>query len=190
MSASAVVYAGRSISWGTVTLGSGAVFPAGVIFPDTVIEERHDDDTVISENPIEIGTVNNDNAFDLPQELEVTYVWSAGSPQANGDPGFLQSMYQRLLDLKQAKISLYVVTGKRQYQNLELKNISVITDRDTENALVARLGFRQLLLTYTQTVIVAPASQHAQPQKTMPTINGGTVSLQPGNNYNSGTSAG
>lgn len=184
--ASAVVYGSRSISWDTVTLPSGTVFKGGVIFPDVVLEERHDDDSVISENPLEIGTVMTDNAFDTPQELELLYLWAAASKQANGDPNFLQTMYQRFLDLKQAKIVVNVVTGKRVYPQMLIKGISEITDLDHENVLMLRIVLRQPIFTYTQTVTISPAAQQALPQKTAPTINGGTVNLQPGTNYNPG----
>ena len=187
MSTSVTVYASRSISWDTVTLPSGATFQGGVLFPDTVLEERHDDDSIISENPVEIGSVVNDNAFDTPQELELLYAWSLSSQQANGQPDYLETTYQRVLDLKQAKILLNVVTGKREYQNLLIKGISEITDRDNENSMTLRLTLRQMLLTYTQTVTITSAAQQSMPQKTAPTLNGGTVSLQPGNNYNAGT---
>jgi Dit-like tail protein len=179
------VYASRSISWDTTTLPSGATFQGGVLFPDTVMEERCDDDSVITENPVEVGTVNNDHAYDLAQDLEVVAVWDPVK-QANGQPGFLDTTYEQLRNLKQAKIFLNVVTGKRAYQNLLLKNISVINDADTENILMARLTFKQLILALTQTVTISSAAQQANPQQTAPTINNGNLSLQPGTNYNSG----
>ena len=178
-------YAARSISWDTATLPSGDTFQGGVLFPDTVMEERHDDDSVITDNPVEIGSVVNDHAYDLPQDLEVVAVWDPAK-QAKGQPGFLETLYQQVLSLKQAKILLNVVTGKRSYQNLLLKGISEITDKDSENVLMLRLTFKQLLLTFTQTVTISPASQQTLPQKTMPTINNGNLSLLPGTNYNTG----
>src|SRR5579863_3681304 len=108
---SVTVFAARSISWDTTTLPSGTTFQGGVLFPDTVMEERHDDDSVITENPVEDGSVVNDHAYDLPQDLEVVAVWDPFK-QANGQPGFLETVYQQVLSLKQAKILLNVVTGK------------------------------------------------------------------------------
>jgi hypothetical protein len=184
--AAVTVYASRSISWDTTILPSGATFPGGVLFPDTVLEERHDDDSVMTENPVEIGSVMTDHKFDLPQELELTYVWDPVK-QSGGQPGFLESQYRKVLDLKEAAISLNVVTGKRSYQNMQLKGVSEITDKDTENVLMLRLLFRQAILALTQTVSISPAAQQSLPQKTMPTLNGGAVSLQPATNYNPGT---
>ena len=176
-------YAGRSISWDDVKSASGAViFPGGVMIADAVLEERADDDSVITDNPVEVGSVINDHAYDLPQELELTYVWDAVK-QANGQPGFLEEQYRNVRKLKAAKPLLTCVTGKAQYSNLLLKGISNVTDRDTENVLMLRLTFRQVLLAITSTVQV-PASQQTMPDKTMSTVNGGTVSLQPGTNFN------
>jgi hypothetical protein len=183
---SATVYASRSISWDTTTLPSGATFEGGVIFPDAVMEERHDDDSVITDNPVETGSVINDHAYDLPQDLEIVAVWDSVK-QASGQVGFLETMYQKVLDIKQAKILLNVVTGKRSYQNLLLKGISEITDKDSENVLMLRLSFKQVLLTYTTTVSVSSAAQQSIPQKTMPTINNGIVHLGTATNYNAGT---
>ena len=183
---SVTVFAARSISWDTTTLPSGVTFQGGVMFPDTVMEERHDDDSVITENPVESGSVVNDHAYDLPQDLEIVAVWDPVK-QANGQPGFLETQYQQVLNLKQAKILLNVVTGKRSYQNLLLKGVSEITDKDSENVLMLRLTFKQLLLTFTQTVTITSAAQQTLPQKTMPTINNGNASLLPGTNFNAGS---
>jgi hypothetical protein len=174
----------RAITWVTTTLPNGTVIQGGTITADAVIEERSDDESVITENPVENGSVTNDHAYDLPQELELTYAWSAGSSQANGQISFLNSMYQQVLTLKQGKVLLAVVTGKRFYQNLLIKGISQTTDKDTENILVLRIALKQLLLTTTQTVTIASASQQAMPQKTMPTQNVGVLGLQPASNFN------
>jgi hypothetical protein len=53
--------------------------------------------------------------------------------------------------------------------------------------LMLRLLLRQAILALTQTVSISSSAQQSLPQKTMPTLNGGAVSLQPGTNYNPGT---
>jgi DNA-binding CsgD family transcriptional regulator len=179
-------YAARSISWDQTTLQNGTVIPAGVIFPDAALEERHDDESVITENPVEAGSVTNDHMYDLQEELELTYVWSPSGPKQRSDPSFLNSMYEQVLTLKQAKVLVTVVTGKRQYDNMAIQRISETTDRDTENILMLRIGLRQLLITFTQTVAVSQAAQQTMPQKTMPTQNGGAASLQPAPSFNTG----
>jgi hypothetical protein len=185
--ASTVSYAARSISWDTVTLPGGGTFPGGALFPDTVLEERHDDESIITENPVEIGSVTNDHAYDLPQELELTYVWSPASKNnINKTESFLNDWYMLLLNLKQAKILVTVVTGKRQYDNMLIKGLSETTDANTENVLMIRIALRQLILAITQTVSISSAAQQSLPQKTAPTINSGNVSLGSGQNFNGG----
>jgi hypothetical protein len=169
--------------------------PSGTITADSVIEERYDDESIITENPVETGSITSDHAYDLPQELDVTYAWSAASPQAGGQSSFLNQLYDQVLALKQGKVLLTVSTGRRLYQNLLIKSISTISDRDTENILQLRLSLRQLILTTTQTVTTGQAnqtqaSQQLIPAKTMPTQNSGTVSLAPATNFNSGTPTG
>lgn len=39
----------RMISWSTTTLPNGTVVQGGMIIPDASVEERHDDDSVITE---------------------------------------------------------------------------------------------------------------------------------------------
>lgn len=177
----------RQITWSTTTLANGTVIQGGQLIGDAVLEERHDDEAIITENPVEIGSVTNDHAFDLPQDLDLVYVWAAGSPQANQQPSFLNQTYAQLLTLKQAKILLGIITGKRQYQNMLIKGLSTLTDKDTENILQIRITVRQLILVVTQTVSVSSAAQQSIPAKTMPTQNSGSVSLAPATNFNSGT---
>jgi hypothetical protein len=180
----------RNISWPTTTLPNGTTIQGGIITADAVLEERSDDESIITENPVETGSVTNDHAFDLPQDLELTYVWSAASPQNNGQYSFLNTMYQQFLTLKQAKILLAVVTGKRPYQNMLIKGISQTTNKDSENILMLRITLKQLLLAVTSSVTISSASQQSIPAKTMPTINGGAVSLGPATNFNSGNPGG
>lgn len=177
--------ASRGISWSTTTIPGGATVQAGGITPDASVEERSDDESVITENPVENGSVSNDHAYDLPQQLELTYAWAPGSQQGKGQVSFINDMYQKLLMLKQAKILLTVSTGRRLYQSMLIKGLSVTTDKETENILMIRIMLQQLLLTKTQTVSIPTAAQMTQPEKTMPTINGGAVSLQPAPNFNS-----
>jgi hypothetical protein len=186
----------RFISWVLPTNTQVAgVPPSGTIVGDSVIEERYDDESIITENPVETGSVSNDHAYDLPQELDVTYVWSAASPQGNGQLSFLNGMYTQFLALKTGKVLLTVSTGRRLYQNMLIKAISTISDRDTENILNLRLSLRQLILVSTQVLTSGQAnqtqaSQQIIPAKTMPVLNGGTQSLAPGSSFNAGTPTG
>jgi hypothetical protein len=176
----------RMISWQTTTLSNGATIQAGTLIADSVIEERSDDESVITENSVENGSVINDHAYDLPQELELTYAWQPASKSPSSaprQPSFLNSMYQQALTLKQGKVLLSVVTGKRQYQNMLIKGLAQTTDRDTENILLLRITLRQIIMAVTQTVTFASAADQLSPQTTSPTTNIGTLQLQPAPNF-------
>lgn len=169
--------------------------PSGMIVADSVIEERYDDETIITQNWVETGSVSNDHAYDLPQELDVTYVWSAASPQAAGQMSFLNAMYTQLLALKVGKVLLTVSTGRRLYSNMLIKSLSTISDKDTENILQVRISLSQLILVSTQTftsgqTTQVPNSQQLIPAKTMNTSPLGTQSLSTGSQFNSGTPTG
>jgi hypothetical protein len=180
----------RKINWVTTKLSNGTTIPGGQLIADAVLEERHDDESIITENPVELGSVTNDHAYDLPQDLDLVYVWSAASPQAGGQTSFLNQTYAQLLTLKQAKILLGIVTGKRAYQNMLIKGLSEITNGETENVLQIRISVRQLILVIVQTVNVSSSAQQAIPAKTMPLQNSGNSALAPATNFNSGTPTG
>lgn len=94
------------------------------------------------------------------------------------------AMYERLLELKSNRVLCDIVTGKRQYQDMLMQSISVITNNEMENALIATCRFKQVILTHTQVVsITTDAGKHADPQQTLPTTDRGTQSLTPGTNY-------
>jgi len=169
--------------------------PSGMIVADSVLDERYEDDSIITENPVETGSVSNDHAYDLPQEFDTTYVWSAASPQAGGQISFLNQMYVQLLALKTGKVVVSISTGRRLYQNMLIKSLSTISDKDTENILQLRISFRQLILVSTQVLtsgqsIQASNSQQLIPAKTMNTSPLGTQSLSNGSQFNPGTPTG
>jgi hypothetical protein len=156
------------------------------IIADATIEEDHDDETTMTDQPVEVGSMVTDHAFDEPAELNLVYAWSLGSPQnTQRDPSFLKNLYQTFLGMKSSRTILTVYTGKRIYQSMLIRKIQETTDKDNENSMTLRIGLRQLLLATTSVTQGAPQSQQSQPDKTSPTIDQGTQSLQPAPNFNS-----
>lgn len=155
------------------------------IFCDAVIEENHSDSSVITEHPVEVGSVIADHVYRMPSELSLTYVWSAGGQQNSAkDASFLKTMYQKFLTLKDNATLLQVVTGKRVYKNMVIRSIAERTDKATENILELHIDLREILLATTQTVQIPPAAQQANPQQTAAPLNQGQQQLQPGTNFN------
>lgn len=179
----------RSISWDTQTLADGSTYQAGSLTPDVVLEERHDDQTVITENPVESGSMTSDHAYEQPSECEVCWVWSpSGGPLFSlRSRSFILEQYKKLLELKSKHVLLSVITGKRSYLDMLIQGISEVTDEKTENLLSVRIFLRQIIYTRTQAVsVIGSAANQKFPERTSPTVNGGTVSLQPASNFNTG----
>lgn len=139
----------------------------------------------ITNQPVEAGAVISDHAYKLPAELELEYAWSAGSPQnRTNDLAFLKNLYQQFLGLEAGAVLCTVNTGKRIYQNMLIKSLSVQTDKEHENDLTIRVEFQEILIATTQIVPVSSAAQQSLPTKTAPTLNQGNQSLQPATNFN------
>lgn len=155
------------------------------IVADAVIAEHHDDELVMTDQPVEQGSTITDNAYKLPAELELTYAWSLGSPQNTGmDLSFLKNLYQQLLGFQVNRTLLTVNTGKRVYQNMLVRIISVPTDQYNENSMTVRLLLQEVLLATTQVVPLTSAAVQQFPQQTAPVQNQGGASLQPAPNFN------
>ncbi len=52
----------------------------GTFVADCVVEERHDDSWVITEHPVEQGSVISDHIYKLPATVTLSYLWSMASP--------------------------------------------------------------------------------------------------------------
>lgn len=178
---------------------SGFAFPEqGTIRPmrniggmvaDVTIEEVHNDEMAITQHPVEKTADITDHAYPLPARLQVRVGYSpsgssgGGSPfgevPGQGDPVPLQTIYDQFLAMKDGRELLEVQTGKRLYENMLIKLISLVTDKDTENALFLTLDLQQINLVETQTVTVPQNNVQANPAKTGNTLNGGTKNATP-----------
>lgn len=161
----------------------------GPITADVTVEEQHDDELAITQHPVEKTADITDHAYNLPSRLAVKVGWSPagaanpgvpfGDSSGLGDPVPLQTIYEQLLDLQKSRELLTVYTGKRIYDNMLIRAISVVTDQDSENALFVAMQLQEVILVETQTVTVPPNSVQKAPKKTGATLNAGTKSAQP-----------
>lgn len=152
---------------------------------DAVLEEEHEDELVVTEHPVEQGATITDHAYKLPARVTLTYGWSMGSPQNVGsDITFLKDIYNKFLQLQNARTLFAIYTGKRTYQNMILQAIRIDTTRETENSILVRATCREVLLATTQTITVPNPNNMTNPQNNAPTLNSGQVGLIPGSNYN------
>lgn len=179
---------------GVITTGISAIVPVllkpkrgiGSLVADASIEEVHEDELTITEHPVEQGATIADHAYKLPAEVVLTYVWSTGSHQNNTfDVSFLTSIYQQLLQLQVDRTLVQVFTGKRAYDNMLLRSVNVVTDKQAENVLKVRVTCREILMATTSVVNKSSdASSQAFPEKTAPNLNQGPQSLRPALNFN------
>ena len=120
----------------------------------------------------------------------MSVIKSAGSKLSNsstaslGDPNYVRSVYDQFLTLQASRELITVFTGKRVYQNMLIRRLHTMTNKDTENSMILDCEMTEIILTTTQTVTVPPASSMANPQDNAATTNGGQKSLTPGSNFN------
>lgn len=158
------------------------------LIADAVVSERHDDELVITDNPVEQGSVISDHAYAMPAILELVYCWSLGSKQnTTQDYSFLQKLYQQFLAIHKGRQLCKVNTGKRIYTNMLMQRVSTESDRDNENSLTIRITMREVILAQIQIVPVSSADSQALPRKTSPIINQGNVNLNVGTSLYNGS---
>lgn len=159
----------------------------GIIVPSVVISEKHIDATEVTEHPVAIGAPVSDHAYDRPAEVTMELGFAGGGSLIDGvdttsifdvDTGLSlgtspAAIYQELLELRKKKEPFAVTTGKRQYQNMLIRAIEVLTEKTSENVLMVTLTLRELLITETDKVSTTPAEKMKYPQDTAGVSNTG-----------------
>jgi hypothetical protein len=134
---------------------------------DVTTEEKHKDETQITNHPVDQGSPISDHAYNEPPELTVKVGWSGSQIE-------LSTIYQGLLLIKEQFVRLVVMTGKRLYSDMLIKSISMTTDITTENSLFLEINFKKVFVVKTSETIVTIDNQ-AAPEATAGVQNGGTV---------------
>ena len=67
-------------------------------------------------------------------------------------PGQAIDMYNQLLDLQQSRILFDIYTGKRYYNNMLIRMLTVTTDKQTENVLMVTAACQQIIVVQTKLV--------------------------------------
>lgn len=186
-------------------LSSILVKPHRAIGPFTAqvtLREQHTDLVEITDHPIDKGGLVTDHAFLRPSEVTIECAWS-NSPSSpsligglvgaatsavagvqsilSGDAsGQVREVYQKLLALQSGLVPFDIYTGKRKYQNMMMRSLTVVTDKTTENSLAVVAICRQVILVSTRTLTIsAPADKQANPKSTQSTANTGLKSPVP-----------
>jgi len=179
----------------------------GDIIAQVTLEESHQDDIEITDHPVEQGAVISDHAFKRPAEVTIRGAWS-NSPSSPGliDGALgglkatvtgaqtlisgkvyaqLNDIYASLLKLQKEAIPFTIYTGKRKYDNMLIKSLSVQTDKTTENELRATLVCREVQIVSTSILTVpTDTTRHSNPSATAAPVVAGTRSLANGAAFN------
>ncbi len=151
----------------------------GMILPDVVVEEVHNDELAITQHPVEMGAPVSDHAFKMPATVEMRVGWSDSK---HGAPGCVKVIYQALLSLQEARQPFAVSTGKRRYTNMLISAIRVTTDERSETALNAVVILTKVIISKTQTTSASgagAAADQAKPQQTSPVQDLGLTPIAP-----------
>jgi len=168
----------------------------GGFVADCTISERTRDEMVISQHPVEIGSVISDNAYKLPISLVITAGWSNSTLNINsamflgnaalnvlngggfsfGDFNYIKQVYKNFLTMQQNAIPFSVTTGKRQFNNMLIKYIQEMTDEKSENCLILEIGLQEIIMVYSQTVS-NPAGTNSPNSQSLPQSTGATQQM-------------
>lgn len=143
------------------------------IIPDVVISETHDDDVTVTQHPVDTGAPISDHAFAQPAIVTCVFGWSDSSRLINSalDGSILKGMqttkdvYDKLLELKNARMPLHLSTGKRKYDCVIITKLKVTTTVETESAAIIEITFQEILLAEAKTVALSAVKQK-NPKKT------------------------
>lgn len=150
----------------------------GTIVPDVTVREVHIDEDTITVHPVETGTPVSDHVFANPKLVEITAGFSDSSA---GYSGYVQEIYEEFLALKAEREPFDVFTGKRAYKNMLFASIQVVTDTESEYALMTTLRLQEVIITSTDGSSGAGAiSDQANPEQTAGTADAGKKSLGAG----------
>lgn len=162
----------------------------GLIIPDVVVSEKHQDALEITEHPVEIGAPVSDHSYKRPAEVTMEIGFSGGGSLLDfADTSAIgislgaspKEIYQQILDLQASRIPFDVTTGKRQYSNMLIRAIDVTTDRTSENVLMCVLTLREVIISQTESISVADKADMQDGVSTSSVQNTGTKSVKTAN---------
>lgn len=160
----------------------------GLIVPQVVVREKHTDSIEITSHPVQAGANISDHAWVKPGEVIIDCSFSSGGSlldfadtAAYGITVGLNptEVYQQLLNLQKSCEPFEVVTSKRTYSNMLMRQIEVTTDKTTQHILACSLTLIEVLFSSTENIPTAEKSAMKNGVSTAPTQNGGTKTTLP-----------
>lgn len=135
---------------------------ASRIMPNIVVHERHHDEVMMTEQPVEIGAAITDHSFRNPSRLRLVYGYSNSCLKAissdfsdgygllqhglvNFGEGYIRSTYTNLFNVLQLRYICKVVTTKRVYQNMLITSLETETTPETAFSMFIAIEMKELL---------------------------------------------
>lgn len=146
----------------------------GGFVADVTISEEHFDEVTITDHPVEQGANVSDHAFANPVRVVIT----VGYSDQFGEDHTVEA-YRNFLTLKNARQPFKITTGKRQYNNMLIQAIGVLTNNEFENSGIFTVTCREVIMVATGTTTVPSAAVMDQPQATGAPQNRGLVNAVP-----------
>ena len=144
------------------------------------VDEDGSDDLMITEHPVQQGSVIADHAFKRPCEIRVRMGWSDAYAYDTNENS-VTWVYGQILRLQASRIPFTVYTGKRQYDNMLVASLRTHTDEKLEWTLMADIEFREVILVGTATITGASyaAGTLAMPEANTPQLEAGQAQPMP-----------
>ena len=165
-----------------VPTSTGGTTEQNGIIPDVTISEMHSDEIEMTEHPVDTGANISDHAFKKPSECVCTFGWSDNSRAVNAllDGSIfkgietIKDIYNKLLEIQESRLPVKLTTAKRNYPLMLIQKLQTTTSKDTKNALLIEVTFRELIVAQAKTVTLASIRQK-NPRKTSGTTTRGSV---------------
>ena len=126
---------------------------------DVTYFEEHNPELEITEQPVELGAAITDHAYVKPTAFTIGVAIADRPLKANSTFGPYSnarssSGYQQVLTLMNSRTLITVQTGLINYNNVLIKNITVIQDVNSQDVANLIISCRQIFIITTQTVMV------------------------------------
>lgn len=135
----------------------------GDLSVQVIISESTKDVLTITRQPVQTGASITDHAYKEPTSLSMRILQQDNSLvsallstfSGNG----LAAIYEQFLELQRKRTPFNVVTPKRLYKSMLISDISLTTDKNTENILALDITMQEVILVQIGVAQVSPQSQ-------------------------------
>jgi hypothetical protein len=157
---------------------------------DAVIRSEHDQQSVITQNPVQTGPAISDHAYVVPARLTIELLMTDAMQsftlgQWSDGPSRSVSAFQTLKSLQQKKAVLQVATRLNTYSPMMILSVRAEEQNDTRFSLKATVSFMEILtasVEMTSSTINFAPSDSSLPQTVGQTVGGQLLPLTvPGN---------